>query len=202
MATTRSEDLFPDSRNPEGTRVINEPCLLRTQDDHCVVIVSGMVLANYRLGDAMAEAHAIVSLVDQGWADQNDVAQAFDCSARTVRRHQRRYEEGGLAALGQSSGYPEGRQRLQPGRQRLVQRLKSEGHSNREIARRLGVSEMAVRKLLRRLGWKEGSVPEPELASGPLEGCEPKPVRFFCTGSAINSQSHRPPCNRRSSLHP
>ena len=33
-------------------------------------------------------------------------------------------------------------------------RLKSLGHSNREMARRLGVNEMAARKLLRRLGWK------------------------------------------------
>ena len=49
----------------------------------------------------MAEAHAMVSLVEQGWADQNDVARAFGCSARTLRRDQRRYEEGGLAALGQ-----------------------------------------------------------------------------------------------------
>jgi len=51
----------------------------------------------------------MVSLVEQGWADQNDVARAFQCSVRTVRRDQRRFEDGGLAALGQQSGYPKGR---------------------------------------------------------------------------------------------
>ncbi|HVT99035.1 MAG TPA: helix-turn-helix domain-containing protein [Acidobacteriaceae bacterium] len=103
----------------------------------------------------MAEAFAMVSLIEQGWADQKEVAQAFDCSARTVRRHQRRYESGGLAALGHESGYPQGRCRSRGGRTQLIQRLKAEGHSNREIARRLGVSETAIRKMLRRLGWLE-----------------------------------------------
>jgi transposase-like protein len=39
-------------------------------------------------------------------------------------------------------------------RERLVQRLKADGVDQREIARRIGVSEKAIRKLLRRLGWK------------------------------------------------
>jgi hypothetical protein len=37
----------------------------------------------------------------------------------------------------------------------MIHRLKSEGHSNREIARRIGINEKAVRKTLRRMGWKE-----------------------------------------------
>jgi hypothetical protein len=68
--------------------VINERCLVRTQDGHRVVIVSGVVLAHYGLSDRMAEAQAMVSLVEQGWADQNDVARAFGYSARKVRRDQ------------------------------------------------------------------------------------------------------------------
>jgi transposase len=35
-----------------------------------------------------------------------------------------------------------------------VNTWKTEGLSNREIVRRLGVSEMAIRKVVRRLGWK------------------------------------------------
>jgi hypothetical protein len=62
-------------------------------------MVAGVVLAHYATGDRMAEAHAMVSLVEQGWADQSEVARAFGWSARTVRRDQRRYEDGGLAAL-------------------------------------------------------------------------------------------------------
>ena len=96
----------------------------------------------------------MVNLVEQGWASQQEVARAFRCSVRTLRRHQQRFEGGGLAALGRQSGYPKGRWRLSTARTGLIHRLKSLGHSNREMARRLGVSEMAIRKLLRRLGWK------------------------------------------------
>src|SRR5438034_417996 len=106
MYVTQKDDLFPEARNPESLRVVNSRCLVRSQNGYRVVLVSGIVLAQYALSDRMAEAHAMVSLVEQGWANQNDVAQAFDCSVRTVRRHQRRFEQGGLAALGQTDGYP------------------------------------------------------------------------------------------------
>jgi len=137
--------------------VINERCLLRSQDGHRVAVVAGIITAQYALGDRMAEAHAMVSLIEQGWADQNDVARAFGCSTRTLRRHQRRFDVGGLAALGRSSGYPKGRRRLKPSRSKQVLRLKTEGLSNRAIAQRMGVSEKTVRNLLRRTGW----VPDP-----------------------------------------
>ena len=52
---------------------------------HRVVIVSGIILAQYAMADPMAEAHAMVSLVEQRWADQNDAARAFACSVRTLR---------------------------------------------------------------------------------------------------------------------
>lgn len=157
MGAAKIDDLFPDLHNPEGTQIINERCLIRTQDEHRVVLVSGMVLAQYTLSDPMAEAYARVQLVEQGWAPQQDVARAFQCSARTVRRDQRRFEEGGLAALEHRGGYPPGRPRLTGWRPRLVQQLKSNGYSQREIARRIGVGENAIRKLLRRLGWKAAS---------------------------------------------
>ncbi len=164
MSAIPDADLFPNVRNPEGLRVINERCLLRTQDRHCVVVVSGVVIAQYAQTDRMAQAHAMVSLVEQGLADQIDVARAFGCAVRTLRRHQRHFEDGGLAALGRTNGYPAGRARLAASRRRLVQQLKTQGHSHCEIARRIGVSEKAVRKLLRRLGWKAASAVQSDLA--------------------------------------
>lgn len=180
MAAIRNGDLFPQARNPQGTRAINDRCLIRTQDGHTVVIVSGMILAQYGVTDRMAEAHAMVSLVEQGWADQNDVARGFGCAVRTVRRHQRRFEEGGLAALGHGRGYPRGLARLASARRALVQQLKAQGHTQREMARRLGVSEKAVRKLLRRLGWKTASPIQRELSFA-----EPgdSPQKLSCTAS-------------------
>ncbi|MGH6894101.1 MAG: putative transposase [Dongiaceae bacterium] len=129
--------------------------MLQTQRERRIVIVSGIVLAQYAAEDRMSEAHAMVSLVEQGHADQNDVARVFGCSTRTVRRCQQRFEDGGLPALARTIGYPKGRARLPASRARLVNRLKADGWSNCGIARRLGVSEKAIRKLLKRLGWRE-----------------------------------------------
>jgi DNA-binding CsgD family transcriptional regulator len=180
MHVNQKEDLFAEVHNPENLRVINSRCMVRSQEGHCVVLVSGTPLAQYASTDRMAEAYAMVNLVEQGWASQQEVARAFRCSVRTLRRHQQRFEDGGLAALGRQSGYPKGRWRLSTARTGLIDRLKSLGHSNREMARRLGVSEMAVRKLLRRLGWKaalpvqaEWSFSERATANPNLSGSAP-----------------------------
>jgi transposase-like protein len=93
--------------------------------------------------------NAVILLMEQGLANQTDVARAFGCSTRTVRRQQRRFEDGGLAALGRSPGYPRGRARVAGLGRQLVHNLNLQGHSYREIARRIGVSEKAIRNLVR-----------------------------------------------------
>lgn len=103
----------------------------------------------------MSEAHAMVSLIEQGHADQNEVARAFGCSTRTVRRCQERFANGGLPALARISGYPIGRPRLTQARDRLANRLKAAGCSNYDIAHHIGVSEKAIRKQPKRLGWRD-----------------------------------------------
>jgi transposase len=163
MVNTPGDDLFPEVRNPEGTCVVNGRCLVLTRDNRRVVLVSGMPIAQYALGDRMSEANAMVSLVELGWADQNDVAKAFGYSARTLRRYQQRFAEGGLAALGHPDGYPPGLTRLAASRQSRIQHLKTQGYSHYEIARQLGVSVRAIRKTLRRLGWKPEPVAQAEL---------------------------------------
>jgi transposase len=183
MAITRTEDLFPEARNPEGTTILNERCLIRTQDGRRVVLVSGMTLAQYAMGDRMSEAHAMVSLMDQGWADQNDVARAFGYSVRTARRYQQRFEDGGLAALGRSDGYPRGRARLAASRRRWVHQFKTQGLSHCEIARRMGISVRAVRKTLRRLGWKATPIPQAELALNSLGSANPNLSAFASTAA-------------------
>ena len=186
MTSDKSDDLFPHLLNPEGTQIINDRCVLRTQDGYRVVLVSGMPLAHYAVGDDMSEAHAMVNLVDQGWADQNDVAKTFGCSVRTLRRQQRRFEEDGLPALGRARGYPRGQPRLSTKRQRAIQQLKSQGHSHYEMARRLGISVRAVRKTLRRLGWKPTPTVQPEL---PLDGVQTTPSSRDAAAAAVAAPS-------------
>ena len=174
--------MFPQQQEGDGgTIAINERCRLRTAHGYRVASVSGLVLAHYAVGDRMGEAHAMVSLVDQGWATQTEVAAAFGHCERTVRRNQRRFESGGLAALGRPRGYPKGRPRLPVSRIESVEGWKAEGVPCREIARRLGVDEKAVRKLLRRLGWEPARATQMSLL---LESAAADPKRSGSQGGA------------------
>jgi transposase len=128
--------------------VINSRCCLRIEAAQRAIVVSGMPVHQYCADDAVAEAYAMVFLVEQGFAQQTEVARAFGLSVRTVRRHQRRYAEGGMAGLGSEGGWRRGRRRISAKRLRTIEMLRSQGMSNRAIAHRLGVSEKAIRKLL------------------------------------------------------
>jgi DNA-binding CsgD family transcriptional regulator len=181
MCVKHNEDWFPEARNPEDLLVINSRCMVRRREGHCVVLVSGIALAQYAQTDRMAEAYAMVHLVEQGWASQQELAQAFGYSVRTLRRHQQRFDADGLAALGRGSGYPKGRWRLSASRSSLIHRLKSQGCSNREIARQIGVGENAVRKVLRRLGWNANRPMQTELS---LEEEVPAHLNLSASASA------------------
>ena len=128
--------------------IINARCSLRIETDQRVIVVAGLPVHHYRAADAVAEAYAMVFLVELGFAQQTEVARAFARSVRSVRRHQRRYAQGGMAALGREEGWRRGRRRISGKRLRSIETLKSQGMSNRAIAHRLGVSEKAIRKLV------------------------------------------------------
>ena len=131
-----------------NTVIINARCSLRIEADQRVIVVAGLPVHHYRAADAVAEAYAMVFLVESGFAQQTEVARAFARSVRSVRRHQRRYAQGGMAALGREEGWRRGRRRISGKRLRSIETLKSQGMSNRVIAHRLGVSEKAIRKLV------------------------------------------------------
>jgi hypothetical protein len=131
-----------------NTVVINARCSLRIEADQRVIVVGGLPVHHYRAEDAVAEAYAMVFLVESGFAQQTDVARAFARSERTVRRHQGHYAQGGMAALGREEGWRRGRRRIAGPRLRSIELLKSQGMSNRAIAHRLGVNEKAIRKLV------------------------------------------------------
>ena len=132
----------------------------------------------------------MVALVDQGLARQKEVAMAFGCDVRTVRRNQRRFEDEGLTGLGRLSGYPCGRARVAVTRAEDVNQWKTDGISNRDIGRRLGITENAVRKYVRRLGWKDNGAEQlglPFTAAHPnLSGPE-KVEPALSTGPAENA---------------
>src|ERR1017187_3462331 len=88
-----------------NTVVINARCALRREEDQCVIVVAGLPVHHYRADDAVAEAYAMVLLVEAGFAQQAEVARAYGRSERTVRRHQQRYAHGGMAGLGREEGW-------------------------------------------------------------------------------------------------
>ena len=94
---------------PSNTVVINARCSLRIEADQRVIVIAGLPVHHYRAEDAVAEAYAMVFLVESGFARQTEAARAFACSVRSVRRYQRRYAQGGMAALGHVEGWRRGR---------------------------------------------------------------------------------------------
>src|SRR5580704_7856649 len=124
--------------------IINARCSLRIEADQRVIVVAGLPVHHYRAADAVAEAYAMVFLVESGFAQQRDVAGAFGRSVRSVRRYQRHYARGGMTGLGREDGWRRGRRRISGTRLRTIEMLKSQGLSNRAIAHRLGVSEKAI----------------------------------------------------------
>jgi transposase len=168
-------ELFLPTAPADAAIVINDRCVLRVEDQHSVIVIAGLPFGHFENDDAMGRAYAMVSLVEGGWADQNDVARVFEVTARTLRRYQRRYEDDGMAGLGRGPGYPSGRPRSTSGARTLL-KLKEEGSSNRAIAHRLGISEKAVRKRLRRLGWKPPAPEQSPLPLGPVDAVSDLPA--------------------------
>ena len=98
-----------------NTVVINGRCQLRFEDSQRVIVVAGLPVHHYQVEDTVAEAYAMVLLVESGFAQQVEVARAFGHSERTIRRYQTRYAKGGMAALGQGRGAIRSRETKQQG---------------------------------------------------------------------------------------
>lgn len=179
---------------PSNTVVINARCTLRTEEDQRVILVAGLPVYHFCAADAAAEAYTMVMLVESGFAQQTEVARAFGKSDRTIRRHQERYEQIGMMGLGRPEGWLRGRRRISGKRLRLIERLKSQGLSNRAIAQRLGVSEMAIRKLVgpskceevRQLALVSASSTSP---------IEPPQIQPSSASEVVTRSDHRQPTN-------
>jgi transposase len=172
-----------------GTVVLNERVTIRTDGCRRAIFLQGLVLMHYEVTDRAAEECAMVTLFEAGYADQNDIARAFGCTPRTLRRYQERIESGGLLALGRPRGRPS--QNSLPrieARDRTILQLKERGLSNRTIAVKLGFSEKAIRKRLRRLGWKPQSATCPSFEIMTDDVIQPQNALSACIGeSAVTS---------------
>jgi hypothetical protein len=179
---------------PDGPVYVSHGVSFSTVGANRVISVHGVLYDHYDVGDRVAESYAIVKLWESGYATQDELARAFGYSARSVRRYAERLGTGGITALARGAGRAAGaRVGKRPGRDREILRLKAQGLSNRAVAAKLGVSEMAIRKRLRRLSWQpppadpqstmpfgEGAAPQPAPA---------KPATSSCVDKAAGSPS-------------
>lgn len=169
---------LPTAKTSSSTVVINARCLLRIEESQRVVTVGGLPVHHYQAEDRVAEAYAMVFLVESGFAGQKEVARAFGRCDRTVRRYQASYAEGGMAGLERKEGWRRGRRRISNKRLRTIETLKQQGLSNRDVAQRLGVTEKAIRKVVgpsqsanrEQLALAIGSSIEPLLSAGTADG--------------------------------
>lgn len=185
----QQQGLLAFSPPPAGLVVVNDRVNIRTEATHRVVSAHGVVLAHYDVGDRAAEAYAMVTLFELGYADQGEIARAFAYAPRSLRRYQARFESGGLLALGRPRGRPaDTTARRVDGRDRTILRLKERGISNRGIAQRLGLVENSIRKRLRRLGWQprpEPSLPFPGDADDVAPSSVPRSAEAVAASSAV-----------------
>ena len=77
---------LPAVKTSSNTVVVNARCLLRIEENQRVVVVGGLPVHHYQAEDGVAEAYAMVFLVESGFARQKEVARAFGRSDRPVRR--------------------------------------------------------------------------------------------------------------------
>ena len=97
MTTSGEQTELPLRLSPPGDTVaINARCTLRRQGCLRVVSVAGLPMHHWETGDRLGEGYAIVNLLQCGYAQQREIARAFGCTPRTVRRLQRRYEMAGV----------------------------------------------------------------------------------------------------------
>jgi transposase len=191
------QDLPLPSPAASNTVIINARCSLRHEAAQRVIVVAGLPVLHYCAEDVASDAHAMVSLVESGFAQQTEVARAFGRSVRTVRRHQRHYAAGGMAALGREAGWRRGRRRISGKRLRTIEMLKSQGMSNRAIAHRLGVSEMAIRKLVG--ATKPADIAQPAFAGITTAAAEKPPAERVPSAASTGDDPDRaaPPADHR-----
>lgn len=163
-----------------GVIVVNDRVCIHNDEFRRVVLVHGVIVSHYDKNDRAAEEYAMLTLLESGYAEQKEIARAFSCSERSIRRYSKRFEAGGLPALGRSSGRPSKVvSKKADERDRTILRMKERGFSNRGIARHLGLAENSVRKRLRRLGWE----PQPD-ACLPFSEKTDQPARLDIVGSS------------------
>jgi hypothetical protein len=72
---------------PSGSTVdVSDRVSFRTRGSQRVICVRGVVFAHYDVEGRAAQAYAMITLCESGYASQTEIARSFDYSARSLRR--------------------------------------------------------------------------------------------------------------------
>jgi len=147
---------------PAGQVSINDRLWFLECDGYINVFLREISLYRFSRDDDLVLRFVSVNLRLDGHATQREIAQAFGHSIRSQMRWEKWYREEDLAGLedGARTGRPRG---VAGGKRVFLAMWFEQGLSNREIARRLGVSEATVRRELSRLGLSHSSPAEDDL---------------------------------------
>lgn len=160
MNTFSSSSLFTDpDLNTHPLRTHINPCLWFDDcDGYRVLFCRHEILYRVALNDTCHLALVAVTLRQSELATQSEIATAFGHSVASQRRWETRYGQQGFDGLRPKT--PTGRRAaLDRTQGACVQRWFHQQVSNREMARRLGVSETTIRRLLRRAGLGRQTTP-------------------------------------------
>ena len=153
--------LFPRlSDAPASTVVVNGACHIRENNEQRILLLHGVVTDRWHRDDDVAERLIAARLLELGHASAVEISDAFDTSRRTVFRARQAYVDDGVQGLVPKRRGPKG-PRLGASREATIARWYEAGLPNREMARRLAVSEGTVRNALRRLELPARRAPPP-----------------------------------------
>jgi transposase len=185
MTISSNSSFFADAE-PDSSRQrtpINPVLWFDDCAGYRVIFCRHEVLYRVALNDPLHLALVAVALRQSELATQIEIAAAFGHSVATQRRWETRYRQHGCDGL--QANTPTGRpDKLDHGQQVFVERWFHLGVSNREMARRLAVSEATIRRTLQQAGLKRQTPPAAEL---PFAADAPTPADQSTTSQPSSS---------------
>lgn len=97
----------------------------------------------------------LIILAESRVATQEELAVAFGVDRITLFRWRIKYREHGAEAFAPRKKGPKGPRKTGGKVDKAILKLKKKGESNREVARKLGLTEITIRRALKRLGYRE-----------------------------------------------
>ena len=123
----------------------------------------GIPIHHYARQDLVAEAYAVVTLMEDGLATVTELHRALGHARFTCYRWERAYAAGGVMALAGGKSGPKGPSVLGGAAARRLVALRKLGVPNTRIAHQLGVTEAGVRHAAKRMGLTATPPRQPEL---------------------------------------